>query len=264
MNGINRLAGVFNNRKSILLMTHVVGGFPTLEKSRELVLMMAKEGADIIEIQLPFSDPSADGPLIVEANYAALEQKVTTGDVLDMLADIRKETDVPLLIMSYINPIFAYGIGRLINRMKEIGIDGMIVPDYPSDEPELGLIDKCNNAELAFVPLIAPSTLASRMSELAAASDSPFVYTVLRLGVTGRKTEFGPNSVSYLSSVADATNKFVAAGFGIREKAQIDAMSEHAECGIVGSALISVIKAAESEGGSQTIDKARDFIRSLR
>lgn len=262
MNGIARIRTVFSSGTAIRLMTHVVGGYPTLALSKDILLMMAREGADLIEVQLPFSDPSADGPLIVEANYAALAQKVNTEAVLSMLAEVRAHTSVPLLVMSYVNPLYAYGIDRLIARMVEIGLDGLIVPDYAPDEPELGLIEKADAAGLAFVPLIAPGSSPERAKFLADISDSPFVYAVLRMGVTGRKTELGSDITAYLSMLKKATGKYVAAGFGIRERDQMLALAGHADCGIVGSALIGVIKDTMAQGGDVKI-KAQVFIRQL-
>ena len=262
MNGIDRIAQVFRDNTTVRLMTHVVGGYPDLSTSKELLLMMAREGADIIEVQLPFSDPSADGPLIVEANYRALAQGVTTSQVLNMLAEVRTQTDVPLLLMSYLNPLFVYGIDALIAQMVDIGLDGLIVPDYPADEPELCLIEKANEANLAFVPLIAPATSLERATWLAGLSRSPFVYAVLRLGVTGRKTEISAENCAWLSSIKQATGKAVAAGFGISDRSQIMALSGAADCGIVGSGLLRVIKNAAA-AQAPILPAAKEFIRSL-
>lgn len=246
MNGIERIEHAFSGG-GIKLMTHVVGGYPDIATSERIVCAMADNGADLIEVQLPFSDPSADGPAIVYANYGALEAGVKTKDVLAMIARVRKKTNVPLLVMSYLNPIVAYGVGRMIADVMDAGADGFIVPDCPIEEKESGFIAKCNAASLAFVPLVAPSTSPERMSELAAVTVSPFVYAVLRLGVTGRKTELGADAFSYLDTVRSRTGRRVAAGFGIAEKGQIAALGTHADCAVIGSEITRRIGRAVQE-----------------
>ena len=262
MNGIERIEKVFA-KPGIKLMTHVVGGYPDLAMSERVVLAMAKNGADLIEVQLPFSDPSADGPAIVHANYGALAAGVKTSDVLAMIARIRKQTDVPLLVMSYLNPVVAYGEKLIIGEVLEAGADGFIIPDCPAEERESSFIGMCNDASLAFVPLVAPSTSAERMNALASSSRSPFVYAVLRLGVTGRKTELGAEELSYLASVKKNTGRHVAAGFGIGDKGQIDALSSHADCAIIGSEITRRIGRAVGEKKDAAVEIV-SFMKTLK
>ena len=202
----------------------------------------------MIEVQLPFSDPTADGPVIVEANVAALEKRTTTREVLAMLRQVREKSGVPLLIMSYLNPLFAYGIDAFLDEMVDIGLDGLIIPDCPPEEERLDLPAKAAAKGLAFVPLIAPGTPEARVREVCAKTESPFVYTVLRLGVTGKRTELDEGVVSYLGMVARVSGRHLAAGFGIRDREQLEALKGHARCGVVGSALIRVLQAAAREG----------------
>lgn len=262
MNGIERIEKVFA-KPGMKLMTHVVGGYPDLATSERVVLAMTKNGADLIEVQLPFSDPSADGPAIVHANYGALAAGIKTADVLAMIARIRKQTDVPLLVMSYLNPVVAYGEKKIIDELLSIGADGFIIPDCPVEERESSFIGMCNEASLAFVPLVAPSTSPERMSELAASSRSPFVYAVLRLGVTGRKTELGTEELSYLESVKKNTGRHVAAGFGIADKSQIDALSGHAGCAIIGSEITRRIGQA-FDGKKDAAAEIASFMKTLK
>jgi tryptophan synthase alpha chain len=262
MNGIERIEKKFSE-PGMKLMTHVVGGYPDLAASEKIVLAMARGGADFIEIQLPFSDPSADGPAIVHANYGALAAGVTTKDVLAMIARIRTQTDVPLFVMSYLNPIVAYGEKKIIDELLSIGADGFIIPDCPVEERESSFIQRCNDASLAFVPLVAPSTEPSRMCALAAATRSPFVYAVLRLGVTGRKTELGDEELSYLAAVKKYTARRVSAGFGIADKAQIDALAAHADCAIIGSEITRRIGRAVEEKRDPA-DEIAAFMKTLK
>lgn len=262
MTGKERIEKIYLNRKAIKVMTHVVGGYPDLETCESLVLLMAEKGVDMVEIQLPFSDPLADGPVIVQANHHALRAGVKTGDVMNMIERLRGKVEIPLLIMSYINPLYAYGIESFVKKALAVGVDGFIIPDCPPEEPELGLPGLCKWNDLAFVPLIAPSTTPERMKYVVEESISPFVYAVLRLGVTGRKTRLDEETISYLKTIKETTGRYVAAGFGISEKAQLTALTGHAECGVVGSALLRVIEKAGADG-SDPLKAAAAFLESL-
>ncbi len=263
MTGIERIAAVFAAEKTIKIMTHVVGGYPAVDTCEALIGTMAENGVDLIEIQLPFSDPTADGPVIVQANHAALQRGVTTDTVLTMIEKVRKKVDVPLLIMSYINPLYAYGINAIIEHAAEIGVDGFIVPDCPMDEPEPAIAALCTKHHLAFVPLIAPTTTGDRMVSITRHSVSPFVYAVLRMGVTGRKTELDRETVAYLHRIKEQTGRFVAAGFGIREQKQIDALTGHADCAIIGSELLRQVTGAV-EKGEKPADAVAGFLEHLK
>lgn len=248
MTGIDRITRTFKGGSRIKLMAHAVVGYPDGPASRRILAAMALSGADIIEAQLPFSDPSADGKTIVDANSAALRSGSSTSACLAALEELRGTTEAPILIMSYLNPLLAYGIEALIERMGASGLDGLIVPDYPDDEPELQLAERCVAAGIALVPLIAPTTSMARAKVLAASTASPFLYVVLRLGVTGRKTELDASSIERLAELKKATGKYLAAGFGICERAQIEALEGTADCAIVGSALVDAARRATEEG----------------
>ena len=262
MKGIDRIKGIFETDKPIKLMTHVVGGYPDMKTCEEIILVMAQRGVDMIEIQLPFSDPTADGPVIVQANHRALHSGVTTESVLAMIERVRKKIAIPLLIMSYINPVFAYGIPAFVKKSAEIGVDGFIIPDCPPEEDEFGFPALCEEHGLAFVPLIAPTTTGKRIVILMKHSSSPFVYAVLRMGVTGRTTALDSETIAYLTRVKEQTNRFVAAGFGIREKAQLVALAGHADCGIIGSEILRTIHRA-LDNGENPAWMVGDFIESI-
>jgi tryptophan synthase alpha chain len=269
MTGIDRIALAFESSGSassgprIRLMAHAVCGYPDMASSAGILAAMAANGADLVEAQLPFSDPSADGGSIVAANHAALRSGSRTAECLASLEALRAKTAAPILVMSYLNPILAYGIDKIVEWAARSGLDGFIVPDYPDDESELGLAEKCAAAGLALVPLIAPTTGLDRAAALAEASASPFLYVVLRLCVTGRKTVLDGSSLERLAALKKRTGKYIAAGFGIREKAQIEALRGYADCAIVGSALVDAAREAISSGA----DPARAVgatIRSFR
>jgi len=150
--------------------------------------------------------------------------------------------------MSYLNPLYAYGLEALLDRLAGGGIDGLIVPDYPDDEPELDLGRRCASRGLALVPLLAPTTERKRAAALAAASASPLCYAVTRLGVTGRRTELDPAALARLDALRAATGRRIAAGFGLRERSQVEALAGHADCAVVGSALLEAARTALREG----------------
>ena len=262
MTGMERLKQCIEAAPDPGLMTHVVAGFPDISTTEKLILLMAEKGAAMIEVQLPFSDPTADGPVIVGANVDALAAGTTTRDVLAMLRRIRDTTDVPLLVMSYLNPLFAFGLEAFLEEMVDIGLDGLIVPDCPPEEDRLGLPGAANARGLAFVPLIAPGSTEARVREVCGHAASPFVYTVLRLGVTGKRTELDSGVIAYLEMVARASGRHLGAGFGIADRGQLDGLKGHARVGVVGSALIRVLQRAGREG-ADPLEAAGVFLDGL-
>ena len=248
MKGIDRIKRAFEAREGIKVMAHSVCGYPDMATSGRILEALAASGADFIEAQLPFSDPSADGPSIVAANHSALRAGSHTADCVASLEALRGKTDAPILIMSYLNPLLAFGIDALVEWAERSGLDGFIVPDYPDDEPELDLAGKCAAAGLALVPLIAPTTSLERAAALAVGSASPFLYVVLRLGVTGRKTVLDSASLERLAALKERTGKYVAAGFGIRERSQVKALRGSADCAIAGSVLVDEAREAMDAG----------------
>lgn len=262
MTGIDRIRNSFENRKGIKLMTHVVAGYPSLEASEQIVAAMAVAGADLVEIQVPYSDPTADGPSIITANTKARMTGITTEEVISMAGRLAATTGIPILLMSYINPVYRYGIERFVARTVELGISGMIIPDYPADD-ELGLIKKCNEAGIAFVPLVTGGSSQERIGRVCAASDSPFLYAVLRAGVTGRRTEITAEHLSFLEMAHRITGMYVAAGFGIREKVQVETLSGSAHCAIIGSAVTDIIE-KEFAAGRNPAEAVSAFIKGIR
>jgi tryptophan synthase alpha chain len=261
--GMRRITRTFESSEGMKLMTHAVCGYPDMEASAQILEAMAASGADFIEAQLPFSEPSADGKAIVDANSAALRSGSSTEACLRALEVLRGKTEAPILVMSYLNPLLAYGIDALVERMRGSALDGLIVPDYPDDEPELELAEKCSAQGLALVPLIAPTTSLERARGLAEASESPFLYVVLRLGVTGRKTEVDAQAIERMAELKRATGKYLAAGFGLRERSQLDALRGKVDCAIVGSALVDAARRAIEEGHDPA-QAVGNLVRQLR
>ncbi len=241
--------------KDILLMTHIVLGYPSLEVNREVIKQMVENGVDCIEMQIPFSEPMADGPVILKANQEALANGTKVDDCFTFAAEIIRQHAIPFLFMTYYNIIFKYGEEAFFKRAADIGMKGFIIPDLP---PEMGksflaLADKYN---IAPILIFAPTSTDTRMRELAKHGRG-FIYCVARRGVTGKKSEFGDDFEEYLTRCKAATNLPLAVGFGIQSKADIDALKGKADMAVIGSRTIKLV---ESDGA----DAVGPFIAGLR
>ena len=242
-------------KKDILLMTHIVLGYPSLEVNREVIKQMVSNGVDCIEMQIPFSEPMADGPVILKANQEALANGTTVDGCFKFAAEIIQEHDIPFLFMTYYNIIFKYGEEAFFKRAADIGMKGFIIPDLPPEMADsfLKLADKYN---IAPILIFAPTSTDDRMQELASHGRG-FIYCVARRGVTGKKSEFGDDFGAYLSRCKAATNLPLAVGFGIQSKEDIDALRGKADMAVIGSRTIQLV---ESEGAAAV----GPFIAGLR
>ena len=232
-------------------------GDPTVEVTERLVAAMAEAGADLIELGVPFSDPTAEGPVIQDANIRALKNHVTTDDVFDMVERIRKRTGVPLVIMTYANVVFSYGIERFCAREREVGLAGVILPDVPHEEkPEF---DGPFAAEgLDVVSLIAP-TSNERIAEIARDARG-FVYIVSSLGVTGVRSRITTDIASMVSLIRKANPAVpCAVGFGISTPEQASRMAEVSDGAIVGSAIVRMI----GELGEDAVEPVRAYVKEM-
>ncbi|MBP3892487.1 MAG: tryptophan synthase subunit alpha [Atopobiaceae bacterium] len=236
----------------------ITAGDPTIEVTEQLVRAMADAGADLIELGVPFSDPTAEGPVIQDANIRALENKVTTDDVFDMVDSIRKSgCTVPLVIMTYANVVFSYGIERFAAREREVGLAGVILPDVPHEEkPEFAAAFAAEGLDV--VSLIAP-TSHERIREIAADATG-FVYIVSSLGVTGVRSEI-TSDIDGMVSLIRAANPQVpcAVGFGISTPGQAARMAAASDGAIVGSAIVRMI----GEHGGRCVEPVAAYVREM-
>ncbi len=241
--------------KDILLMTHIVLGYPTLDVNREVIRQMVANGVDCIEMQIPFSEPMADGPVILKANQDSLAAGTTVEDCFKFGAEMVKTHDIPFLFMTYYNIIFKYGEEAFMKRASESGIKGFIVPDLP---PEMGksFLAAADKYELSPILIYAPTSTDSRMKELADYGRG-FIYCVARRGVTGKKSEFDKDFDGYLARCRTATELPLAVGFGIQSKEDIEALKGKADMAVIGSRTIKLV---EAEGA----DAVGPFIAGLR
>ena len=242
-------------QKDMLLMTHLVLGYPSLDHNRRTVAAMVENGVDLIEMQIPFSEPMADGPVIVKANQDAIESGVTVAQCLEFAAEITQSYDIPFLFMTYYNIIFKYGEEAFFQKAKELGIKGLIVPDLPPEEGEK-FFKLAKEYDIAPVLIYAPTSTNERMKELTGYAGG-FIYCVARLGVTGKQTTFDQEVRDYLGRCRQATDLPLAVGFGISKKEDVDYLRGQADIAVVGSATIKLV----DEKGTEAVGP---FIASLR
>jgi len=234
-------------------MMHMVAGYPDLAGSERIARQILNSGADLLEVQIPFSDPVADGPIIARANELALSNGTTVDASLLMIKRIVVSTEKPILIMTYFNIIHHYGVEQFCKRAAEMGVFGLIVPDFPFDEePHNSLIKYTGEYNLALVQVIASTTRANRILEIVNHA-SGFVYCMARTGITGRKTEINPHTINYLESVRASCELPLAVGFGLSEKNQVRELAPYADIMVVGSALIREYAEKPLEEGLKSI-----------
>ena len=231
--------------KEILLMTHIVLGYPSFEVNRQVIGQMVANGVDCIEMQLPFSEPMADGPVILKANQDSLAGGTRIADCLAFGAEMTAAHDIPFLFMTYYNIIFKYGEQPFFARAKEAGIRGLIVPDLPPEQGET-FFRLADEYEIAPILIFAPTSTDERMRELDRVGRG-FIYCVARRGVTGRKSELGADFADYLRRCRKATTKPLAVGFGIQDRADIQALIGRADMAVIGSQTIRLVDAKGPE-----------------
>ena len=252
---MTRIPEAFKNGKAFIAF--ITGGDPDLEITEKLLYTMSEAGADIIEIGIPFSDTIAEGPVIQAASQRALEAGCTTDKLFELVAKVRKDNSIPLVFMTYINPIYTYGKDKFMKRCKEVGIDGVIVPDLPFEEKG-ELAPECEKYDVDLISLIAP-TSHERISMIAKEAKG-FVYCVSSLGVTGVRTEITTDVGAMTKLVRENSDIPCALGFGISTPEQAAKMSQSADGVIVGSAIVRIV----GENGRDSIEPVRDYVKSMK
>lgn len=220
-------------------MTHIVLGYPSFDVNRRVVKEMVENGVDCIELQIPFSEPMADGPVILKANQISIAEGTKISDCLEFGKEMSQTYDIPFLFMTYYNIIFKYGEARFFNHAKESDIKGLIIPDLPPEHGEL-FLQQAREKGIAPVFIFAPTSTDDRMRELASFG-SGFIYCVARRGVTGKKSEFGSEFSTYLDRCRAATELPLAVGFGIQNRDDVDALKGKADIAVIGSRTIQLV-----------------------
>lgn len=234
---MSNIKSAFNNGKAFI--PFITCGDPDLETTAACVRAAAENGADLIELGIPFSDPTAEGPVIQGANIRALNGGVTTDKIFDFVREIRKDIKIPMVFMTYSNVVFSYGSDKFISTCKEIGIDGLILPDLPFEEKE-EFLPQCHKYGVDLISLIAP-TSNDRIAMIAKEAEG-FLYIVSSLGVTGTRSKITTDLSSIVDIVRQNTNIPCAIGFGISTPEQAKKMSDISDGAIIGSAIIKIIE----------------------
>ncbi len=234
---MSRIKSAFENGKAFIAF--ITCGDPDLETTAAAVRAAAENGANLIELGIPFSDPTAEGPVIQDANIRALSGGVTTDKIFDLVRKLRRDVQTPFVFMTYANLIFSYGTERFLSACQDIGIDGLILPDLPFEEKD-EFLPACRKYDVDLISLIAP-TSADRIAMIAREADG-FLYIVSSLGVTGMRNEIKTDLSSIVSVIRQNTSLPCAIGFGISTPEQGRAMAAVSDGAIVGSAIIKLLE----------------------
>ena len=252
---MTKIKQAFSNGKAFI--PFITCGDPDLETTAKVVKAAAENGADLIELGIPFSDPTAEGPVIQAANIRALNGGVNTDKIFDFVRELRKDITIPLVFMTYANVVFSYGSDKFISLCAEVGIDGLILPDIPFEEKE-EFLDICHQYDVALISLIAP-TSKDRVGMIAKNAEG-FIYLVSSLGVTGVRTEINTELSSIVEVIRENTDIPCAIGFGISTPQQAHDMAAVADGAIVGSAIIKIIE----KYGKNSADYVGEYVRSMK
>lgn len=253
---MNRINQTLQENKK-LLSIYFTAGFPNLNDTDSIIQELEKNGVDMIEIGLPFSDPLADGPTIQESSTQAIENGMTTKLLFEQLKDIRKRVQIPLIIMGYFNPMMQFGVEKFCQKCNEVGIDGLIIPDLPLEEylSEYQTIFEKYNLKNVF--LITPQTSNERILQIDSVSDS-FIYMVSSAAVTGSQTGFGNEQMNYFERISNLNLKNPQIiGFGINNKETFEQATLHQKGAIIGSAFIKFIT-------NHPIERIAEFIQKIK
>lgn len=252
---MSNISSAFLKKKAFI--PFITCGYPDLETTGKLVHTAVENGADLIELGIPFSDPTAEGPVIQNANVCALKGGVTTDKIFDFVKGLRYDISIPLVFMTYANVVFSYGIEKFMSKCQEVGIDGIILADVPFEEKQ-EFSPICQKYGVDFISMIAP-TSKDRIAMIAREAEG-FLYIVSSLGVTGTRSEITTDLSAIVNVVRENTNIPCAIGFGISTPTQAKQMADISDGAIVGSAIIKRI----AEGGRECEKTVGEYIKSMK
>lgn len=252
---MSKIKSAFENGKAFI--PFITCGDPNLETTAKIVREAVANGADLIELGIPFSDPTAEGPVIQGANIRALSGGVTTDKVFDLVRNLRRDVTIPMVFMTYANVVFSYGAEQFIGTCKEIGIDGIILPDLPFEEKE-EFLPICQKYDVDLISLIAP-TSENRIAMIAKEATG-FIYLVSSLGVTGTRSEIKTDLASIVKVIRENTDAPCAIGFGISTPEQAKKMADVSDGAIVGSAIIKIIE----KYGEESPKYVGEYVKSMK
>ena len=252
---MSNIKKAFENGKAFI--PFITCGDPDLETTKKAVIAMEKAGADLIELGIPFSDPTAEGPVIQGANIRALSGGVTTDKIFDLVRELRKEVTIPMVFMTYANVVYSYGTEKFVSTCSEIGIDGIILPDVPYEE-KADFTTECERYGVDLISLVAP-TSEDRISMIAGDAKG-FIYVVSSLGVTGVRNSIKTDIGAITSLIRASADVPCAVGFGISTPEQAKNMAQFADGVIVGSAIVRIIE----KYGKDSVPYVSDYVKQMK
>ena len=252
---MSNIKKAFENGKAFIAF--VTCGDPDLETTAKVVRVAVENGADLIELGIPFSDPTAEGPVIQSANLRALRGGITTDKIFAFVKELRRDVKVPMVFMTYANVVFSYGAEKFISTCRDIGIDGLILPDLPFEEKE-EFLPTCRQYGVDLISLIAP-TSENRISMIAREAEG-FIYIVSSLGVTGTRSEIKTDIASIVNVVRENTKVPCAIGFGISTPEQAKKMADISDGAIVGSAIVKLME----KYGTDAPEHVAEYVKSMK
>ncbi len=258
MNRISERFKLMKKQKRCGVIAYVTCGDPDLQTTIDVVLELERNGADVIELGLPFSDPIADGPVIQAASSRALLGGTTTDDVFKVASAIRAKSEIPLIAFSYYNPLLAYGAKRFVDAAAAAGIDGVLPTDLPPEDA-VEFREHCRASGLSVVFLLSPTSSDTRLKLIDRCSDS-FVYYVSTTGVTGTRRDLDPSLIERLEIIGRRLRKPLAVGFGISENAHYVALAPHCDAIVIGSAIVQAVADGDSHGAPK---RAGEVLRGI-
>ena len=259
MNRIDKKFEVLKGEGRKALITFITAGDPDIETTYDIVLAIEEVGADIIELGIPYSDPLADGPTIQASSQRALNKGVKIPDIMKIVEKIRLKSDIPLVYLVYYNSIFKYGIQKFLKESKDVGIDGLIIPDLPIEERK-DILEEADKYDIYLIPLVAPTS--KERIKLITENGKGFVYCVSITGVTGAREDIETDIEEYMKTVSQYTNMPKAIGFGISTPEMAKKLKDFSDGIIVGSALVERI--AKGYNKSEMLQEVKSFVSILK
>ena len=253
---MSRIASVFAKPNHTALIPYITVGYPDVETTLKIVPLLASSGCDIVELGIPFSDPLADGATIQQASYQALNQGVTPKLCFEVAQELRRRVEIPLMFMTYYNPVLRFGLEEFCSKCAEVGVDGLIIPDLPPEEGE-ELEQSTRRHEIDLIYLLTPTSTEERIN-LVVSRSSGFIYLVSLTGVTGTRDRLPEELESFVTRVRERTQKPLCVGFGVSTPEQARRIAKVADGVIVGSRVIQLIE------GDASLEKVGSFIKRLK
>lgn len=252
---MSKIAAAFKKHPKAFV-PFITSGDPDLDTTKKLIVAMAKAGATVVELGIPFSDPVAEGPVIQDANLRALGAGCTTDKIFDMIKEVRLETDIPLVFLTYINPIYTYGVDKFYAKCAEVGVDGTIIPDVPFEEKG-EILSACQKYQVDLISLIAPTS--DDRIQMIAREAMGYIYIVSSLGVTGVRSQITTDIGAIVKRIREVSDKPVAVGFGIATPEQAAAMARLSDGAIVGSAIVKIV----GQYGRESVRPVAEYVEKM-